>query len=51
MTEQNNLLMEANPQDETLTLRRASVTNTVDVARNSQPHLSRLAANQPLPEG
>ena len=50
MTEKNILLMEDNPQDKKLTLRRASVTNTVDVARDGLPHLSGLITNQLLPE-
>ncbi len=39
MTEKSILLVENNPQDEMLTLRRANVTNSVDVVRDGQQAL------------
>ena len=50
MTEKTILLVEDNPQDEMRALRRASVSNIVDVARDSLPRQSGLATNQPPPE-
>jgi len=43
MTEKTILLVKDNPQDEMRALRRASVSNIVDVARDSLPRQSGLA--------
>ena len=50
MTEKTIRLVEDNPQDEMRFPRRASVANTVDVARDGLPRLSGLTTNQPPPE-